>query len=349
MKPKRCIRSGLSSSLGAEAILSLANQITLVGDVCTPLAEFVTAWVTTPSDYDTLFAVTVPDAWARVHRPVLSTGSMVHHLYTGYSVLEPRGEVVRCHTGCGLENRSYNVDRSKVVVKCRECRSHTSYKHVPSGGSTTLAKKNLIKTVYPQQAARVNWKHPASPLPTPVVVTPVEHQTNVGGRPTPVKDMSIGQRQQVPRSTLSRTESASIGQAARPAPTHLAPPPPPISHSISLPDLPSRLDAHQTPRPPTQHTVPVDQPRPTEVTPHVHITAPSEPVSEPRPRLMLRINLSDARLQPPAPQITRSQSTPQMGAQQQPAPRRETLKRQEYGTLDLSTPTPSKKRQRKNR
>jgi len=77
--------------------VSLANKTTVIADVTCPLAAFITAWATTPSGYDALFAAEMHDDWARRHRLVLSMRKGGHVLYIGYHITEPNGQLVHCH------------------------------------------------------------------------------------------------------------------------------------------------------------------------------------------------------------------------------------------------------------
>lgn len=85
----------------ADAVLSLANKITLVGDVVDALLSFTALWVQTPSDYDVLVAKSFSAEWTRAHEPVISRkGDAGHTLYTRFSVAQPGGMLVLCHRMC---------------------------------------------------------------------------------------------------------------------------------------------------------------------------------------------------------------------------------------------------------
>jgi hypothetical protein len=281
----------------ADAILSLANKTTVVGDVATTLSDFVTLWVTTTSDYDMLIARTMSDDWAREHRPVLSRKG-VHTLYTGFTITEPNGGLVRCHQGCGNENRSHHVVRNTVVVSCRGCNSSCIIEKVGIDSSTTLGGRSLVKTRYPPTLVPAQWR-----LDDPS---------------TQAKRSTI---RQAPTPAVSTLPS---GPTPPSMPRLLVPPPPTLSHSASLPALRPApvvrsLEAvRQTDYPLRSRTISL-APTPTSTA-----TPWSEAAREPP----LTIRLPALRVVPP---IMRSQSLPQVGQVREP------LKRSDYPTLELST------------
>ena len=83
----------------ADAILSFAQDSTVVGDISTDVVKFALNWTTTRSDYDHLIARTFKDEWVEVHRPVISRGAEDHTLYTRHSYLLPDGVPLSCPRG----------------------------------------------------------------------------------------------------------------------------------------------------------------------------------------------------------------------------------------------------------
>ena len=167
----------------ADAVISLANRTTIVGDVAGTLSELLVAWTTTPSDYDALFAATVRDDWARRHRPVLSRGSDDHTLYVGFSITEPDGDLVRCHRGCGIENRWYTTKGNTVQITCKECGSLCTVEKVTQDRTTALEVRHLVKTCYPPRQADTTWRYiqdgPKVVGPTPATVRTPTNPTNL--------------------------------------------------------------------------------------------------------------------------------------------------------------------------
>jgi hypothetical protein len=307
-------------SLCFDAIVSLANRTTVVGDVACTLSEFATAWVTTPSDYDTLFAATVRSDWARLHRPVLSRGRTDHVLYTGFHVTEPLGQVVRCHQGCGVENRSYSVKGQRASITCRQCGSTCTidFGGARSDPSTALGSRSLVKVDYPQPLLPVQWllgtpKPPASTVIQTLVNNPATSLSSPSFTPA-----HVGPGPPVPSPTIGSR------------PTFLVPPPHPLSHSVSLPTLSPRSSVRPL-QPAALATRPGSSSSRPKAPPHISTTAStaaSRPEVLPPPPLTIRISRPPRRLEPP-PQIARSQSSPQMGERQevsrslqQPAKRR---------------------------
>ena len=301
----------------ADAIVSLANRSTVVGDVACTLAELAVAWATTGSDYDTLFATTVNAGWVARHRPVLSRGRTGSHtLYTGFNINEPNGQLVQCHQGCGMENQSFTVKPKDVQVVCRQCNSYCTIPKVTSDSSTLLGSRSLVKVAYPPTRFLTEWRLPVD----------VQSTTQTTG--------------QMPQSTVSTLASGlastSLGdqastlgiQLSPPKTVFLAPPPPALTHSTSLPVLHSAFNPHSSeavlPIPP-QVTLPAHHHRQSESTFPVHTPPPtitSQLASrQPRP---LTITV---------PPIARSQSTPQL--------------KRVYPPLELSTA--SVKRQKKEK
>lgn len=202
----------------ADAVVSLANRTTIVGDVAATLVDFLVAWVTTPSSYDVLFAKTIRDDWARRHRPVLTTRQDGHVLYTGFSPAEPNGEVVRCHRQCAPENQWSNVRKKNILFICKQCNSQCVVGKATYDASTFLGARHLIKTVFPQKQAETQW----GPVTRPT--TPMIGPTSTSG-----DDHSSG----LTKIWAAPARASNTG-------THLVPPMK-IHRVTSQPDLPSRM------------------------------------------------------------------------------------------------------------
>ena len=132
----------------------------LVPDIMTTVTQILLCWVQTPSDYDVLFTRTMRPDWALKHLPVLSQRS-VYRLYTGYGNIQPNGERVVCHSGCGVENRSWFVRANDMKIICHKCSLACAFQIVkPKSG--ILGSQSLIEVEFPQPQARVSWRflHP---------------------------------------------------------------------------------------------------------------------------------------------------------------------------------------------
>ena len=80
----------------ADAVVSLANNMTVVGEVATVLVDFTVQWVQLPSNYDFLVASTIDKKWALQHRLVISRKGHGYILYTKYLYQEPHGQLIFC-------------------------------------------------------------------------------------------------------------------------------------------------------------------------------------------------------------------------------------------------------------
>ena len=147
-------------SLSADAVLSFANQTTLVSMVMTHLTEFLVLWTQTPSDYERLISRTFPSDWAASRLPVLSRKG-THVLYTGYQVTQPNGGTLVC-PGCeGVwENRGWKVHDKRVRVFCRLCDSTCDIDKVVSDTKDMLEQQGLVKVEFPPERINANWAFP---------------------------------------------------------------------------------------------------------------------------------------------------------------------------------------------
>jgi len=237
-----------SPSHCADAVLLLANISTIVGDVSCTLAEFGAAWVTTASDYDVLFAATMRDDWARRHRPVLSRGQTNHVMYTGYHITEPHGQVVQCHQGCGIKNRSYNVSGRMVSISCGQCGSSCLIKKVPSD-TTILGNRSIVATSYPPGLVATEWSLEGSDTKATQTVTGQASTSAASERTmglTSTNQPSISRKSPTLASALDQVQDGvppltgsiyptSTSQTPMPRPRFLLPPATALSRSTSLP------------------------------------------------------------------------------------------------------------------
>ena len=202
----------------------------MVGDIANVLSEFATTWVTTPSDYDVLFATTVRHDWARRHRPVLSRGENEHYLYTGFHITEPHGMIVRCHQqACGIEARVYDVKGKTVSFRCKRCKSSCVIDKVILDRSSTLGASSLVRVAYPPDQVKVQWTF-GGPAPRSTLLAPPT-LTHASSSP----ELTLG----VVHQPRARRSTPTLGHSVIPAPI-VAPPimaPPPDQTSLGI-DLP---------------------------------------------------------------------------------------------------------------
>ena len=159
----------LWSRLDADAILSFANEFTVVGDISADVVKFILGWVTSRSDYDTLVAASFNADFASQHRPVISRQDNVHTLYTGHSLVEPQGHLICCvrkvkgrpHDRRHLVPR---IRKTKVVITCKYkgCTSTCEVAPWELDRSTPLGHKNIVKVAFLQEELDVRWTHPES-------------------------------------------------------------------------------------------------------------------------------------------------------------------------------------------
>jgi len=143
----------------ADAVVSLANDVTLVSEVASNLAEFITRWIQSASDIDTIVGSTFPAKWARDHQPVVSTRDCGHTLYTKFDVKEPNGQLVLCHRMCGSEMRA-KPGKENVRFTCYKCMSRCSVPRLEPDLRTYLGRRDLIRTAYPQAQFPTEWELP---------------------------------------------------------------------------------------------------------------------------------------------------------------------------------------------
>ena len=143
----------------ADAVLSLSNHATVVSQVALPLVHFCTRWAQSPSAFDFLVASTMPTDWVEVHKPVLSTRTMGHAIYTRFSFAEPFGKIVLCHRMCTGQLRA-KAGKTTTKITCMTCGSTCSVPKVTTDRTTTLGRQSMVKVAYPQEQYPTEWKLP---------------------------------------------------------------------------------------------------------------------------------------------------------------------------------------------
>jgi hypothetical protein len=140
-----------------DAVLSFARGPTLVGDISGVVSSFAMLWAQSPSDYDFLISQSMMTDWVYQHMPVLSRHQTGHILYTKFSLYEPRGMLVLCHRRCkeGVSGRAHG---DEVQYECDGCKSRCVTPKLLSSRDTTLGRRALVKTTYPQEQWGTEWK-----------------------------------------------------------------------------------------------------------------------------------------------------------------------------------------------
>src|SRR5579872_3460601 len=141
----------------ADAVVSLANKVTIVGEVSSELQKFAARWVQSAStDYDVIVATTFRKGWLTNHELVISTPSAGHMLYSEWTSLYPNGREVVCLNGC-QPNMKYRARGPKTRFMCRHCKSVGWVKLTPPAKPQLLDKYSLVKTKYPRSRSKVLW------------------------------------------------------------------------------------------------------------------------------------------------------------------------------------------------
>lgn len=204
-----------------------------------PVTAFVMEWVRTQASYDSLVARTMSADWASKHLPVFSHGN-THTLYKGFNTLEPDGQVVVCHRGCGIENRKWEMRPTTIRIECRRCKSQCTIERQKADTSTLLGSRGLVKVDFPVGQASTLWtfktgkgalkggEHPGGSK-VASKKRPLESAV-----PTPVKDAVKGGEHQdgskvAPKKRPLEPAVPTPGEVSKPP----QPPPPPPSRSSS--------------------------------------------------------------------------------------------------------------------
>lgn len=159
----------------ADAVLSLANRATIVGEVAATLIDLAAYWVQTLSDYNVLMAKVVDRDWAAKHMPVLSRRNHDptryttffagiektpttpepcrddHILFTRFSFGQPGGKLPMCHRRCD-QPISVKETATKVRLDCDKCKSRGFIPQYHTRG------RSLVAVKFPQDQFPVEWK-----------------------------------------------------------------------------------------------------------------------------------------------------------------------------------------------
>jgi hypothetical protein len=220
----------------ADAVLSFANNLTLVGDIASALTDFSTRWVQTPSDYDFLVAGTMSADWCLKHQPVLSRNGQGHFLYSKFNIGRPGGMLVMCHLRCGKLVKSRDIGKV-VQYTCTKCDSRCTTERILTDQETTLGRCALVKAEYPLRLYPAEWRLSK----TNGHVLP--RSTSLPTLPTSTPTSST------PKLTPS-TSSSTLGGSLR---IRIPARPPAISRSRSNPGMNDGHGATPTPPPPSPH------------------------------------------------------------------------------------------------
>lgn len=93
------------------------------------------------------------------HKPVLSTRTQGHALYTKFNFAEPFGKLVLCHRMCSGQLHS-KAGRTTVKITCMTCGSTCTVPKVTTDRTTTLGRRRMVKIPYPQEQFPTEWKLP---------------------------------------------------------------------------------------------------------------------------------------------------------------------------------------------
>ena len=228
----------------ADAVLSLSNHATVVSQVALPLVNFCTRWAQSPSGFDFLVASTMPTNWVEVHKPVLSTRTRGHTVYTKFSFAEPFGKIVLCHRMCTGQLRA-KAGKTNTKITCMTCGSTCSVPKFTTDRTTTLGRESMVKFVYPQEQYPTEWKlpepgskftqavHPTTlPAQNSPVVTPSLENIQVPIPPAQEPPVTTLPVQMPPIATppVQRSQAATrSSQKSRPVPPPVTKEPPSLS------------------------------------------------------------------------------------------------------------------------
>jgi len=169
-------------SHNADAVLSLANNATVVSEVSAKLLDLVAYWVQTFSDYDILIPKVMTCDWAKEHMPVLSRhghnparyttfisgdppapipitsapGQDDHILFTKFNFGQPGGRVVLCHERCDQEVLPKQT-KAGVRMECVGCGSKCTIPQFKTTQTTPLERHAFVAVKYPQDQYPAVW------------------------------------------------------------------------------------------------------------------------------------------------------------------------------------------------
>ena len=132
----------------------------MVGDVGTTITQFVTRWVQTPSNYDTLVATTMHKDWVHKHQPVISQHSTGHQLYDRFSVERPKGMPVVCHRRECKQIIQYRIHSDEVRMACPGCLSTTRIPKILPDRDNILSNVGIVRVEYPPRDYPAQWWFP---------------------------------------------------------------------------------------------------------------------------------------------------------------------------------------------
>ena len=302
-----------SPRLDVDAILSFANEFTVIGDISADVAKFILAWTTSRSDYDALVATSFNADFATQHRPVISRASGLHILYTGHSLVEPRGHLISCprkENGRPHDRRHLlprHNKKMKVVITCKYkgCGATCEVSSWDVDKSSPLGLKGFVSVPFPPEEVIVQWSLPnlnkskdaqkgsnkskdakkghnksknapqKGSSTTPKGATPLAPSPNV-------TDIAVDP---MPAPPSQAPHSISMGPRSAGSTSH------PVNHALQTPPLP--IDQLQTPdRPPapiSQQDAPRPQGEPPHSRHHVHVWGTNVTGVEPALPLRRRI------------------------------------------------------------
>ncbi|KAF9779587.1 hypothetical protein BJ322DRAFT_1113387 [Thelephora terrestris] len=245
-------RSELLNGHCADAVLSLAKDANLVGDISGTLLDLTAGWVQTLSDYNVLMARFIKMSWASNHLPILSRhghdttrfttffidnvpqpvpdaarpDSNDHVLFTGFSMGSPGGMVVRCpivdHQGIGIKQT-----KGAVRITCEECLSKCTVPQFRSDPTSPLKTQGLVAINYPPAQYPIQWELSPKALQTNAKISWAE--TPMPDTPPPLQ----GPREQ-PTIRISCLDTV-IRSASLPSSTTVTPRPSSSNLRIRIP------------------------------------------------------------------------------------------------------------------
>jgi hypothetical protein len=245
----------------ADALLSLANNNTIVGQIAGALGDFASLWVQSPSSYDFLIGYAMRGEWTAAHKPVLSRAG-AHTLYTTFKRSEPEGRLVICHRSCKAAVAS-KVRKNNVRFTCTACGSKCTTEKYTSNKGTLLGHYGLVKTAFPQEQYPTEWELPkpaegregSIEVETDVQAATLPHSTPSNTSPPPSITTDRHREHELPSSSsgvppTTLADPPLPPQLRKSKSTLLTRPIIPLLRSRSLPQrqLPDEPPRHASPR-----------------------------------------------------------------------------------------------------
>jgi hypothetical protein len=224
------------SSHCADAVISLANQSTIVARVSSTLVEFMARWTQSPSGYDFLVASTIDRDWAAEHQPVISRHRYGHSLYTRFRLEEPGGRILRCptHGRQSLRSRSASKHTMRIICDVDACRYRCTIPKASEGIDNILRTKGLVRTEFPQLQYTTTWTWYSEAEDD--ITQRERHRTTSNSTPSAWGTLSIPSTYLRPPSPITRTSSSPAFGSM----------PPPSSNTIRVPPPPSASTMHRS-------------------------------------------------------------------------------------------------------